>query len=498
MKTQVIQLDRHDDVASIRDKMSWSKTARILLVFPRRARIRLRPLDFHLLQRHALLLGAQLAFVTRSGDLRRSAQELGIPVFRVVTVAQRKTWEKQRTPEKPGRRAPPPDLWQMRREIFSNEAHWRNLPGVRILFFTLAVLAVLVLLLLFLPSATIRLAPTTHLQGLAISVSASPKVATVNLTGSIPAHLTSMVVQKMKTAAVTGLVAIPVSKATGNVRFHNLTGGAVEIPAGTILRTTGNPPIRFATTMDAVMAASAGKVLEVPVQAALGGAAGNLPADSLIGIEGDLGASLAVTNPAPTTGGTDRKVLAQSAVDRTRLHDALQAEILGECKTNFQKTLAAGALYFPDTLKVSQVISEAYFPAANQTGDTLSLTLNLQCQMQYASAADIHTLAEMAMDVNIPSGFEPTPDSVIASVAAVPKTDTDGITHWEMQAQRLLLARLDGAAAVELAQGHRPAEAARRLADTLPLATSPDIKINPSWWPWLPVFPFRITVLISG
>ena len=498
MKTQVIQLDRHDDVISIRDKMSWTKVARILLVFPRRTRIRLRALDLHLLYRHAVLLGAQLAIVTRSADIRRAAQDEGLPVFRVVTTAQRKTWEKQHSPEKPRRRAAPIDLWHLRSEIYSKEAHWRNLSGVRIPFFTLAVLAVLVLILLFIPSATIRLTPTTHLQGLTISVSASPKVGTVNLTGSIPAHLTSTIVQKMKTAAVTGSVAIPVLKATGKVRFRNLTSGAVEIPAGTILRTTGNPPVRFATTMDAVMSAPAGKVLELPVQAVAGGASGNLPADALVAIEGDLGASLAVTNPVPMTGGTDREVPAPSTGDRTHLHDALQAEILSECKTTIQKNLSAGDLYFPDTLIISQVISEAYFPAANQTGDTLSLTLNLQCQLQYASAADINTLAEMAMDVNIPKGFEPTQDGVIASVAGVPKTDTDGITHWEMKAQRLLRSRLEWQVSMQLAQGHRPAEVARRLADALPLAASPEIKINPPWWPWLPVFPFRITVLISG
>ena len=74
MKTQVIQLDVHDDVTSIRDKMSWAKTSRILLVYPRRSRILKRTLDLRLLQRHALLLGAQLAIVAPSADIRQSAR----------------------------------------------------------------------------------------------------------------------------------------------------------------------------------------------------------------------------------------------------------------------------------------------------------------------------------------------------------------------------------------------------------------------------------------
>jgi hypothetical protein len=34
MKTQIIQLESHDDIISIRDKMGWSQTSRILLVWP--------------------------------------------------------------------------------------------------------------------------------------------------------------------------------------------------------------------------------------------------------------------------------------------------------------------------------------------------------------------------------------------------------------------------------------------------------------------------------
>ncbi len=118
--------------------------------------------------------------------------------------------------------------------------------------------------------------------------------------------------------------------------------------------------------------------------------------------------------------------------------------------------------------------------------------------MQYASAAELNTLAEMAMDVNVPKGFEPAADSAIASVAGVPKTDADGTTHWEMQTQQLLRNHTNEEAVLSLVQGRRPAIAAQRLSAALPLETGPDIKLTPSWWPWLPVFPFRISVAING
>jgi len=498
MKTQVIQLDPHDDVISIRDKMSWTKTGRILLVFPRRKRLRLRNLDLRLLQRHAVLLGAQLAFVSRSGDLRRIAREEGIPAFRVVSVAQRKIWEKPAPAEKTLRQSPLPDLWKMRGELYSTKTGWQNLPAVRIVFFTAAVVTVLVLLFLFLPSATIHLTPTTRLKNLTIPVSASPSVETVNLTGTIPARSITTFSERSRTARASGLASIPDATAIGKVRFTNLTNEKILIPAGTIVRTTGSSPVRFKTLFELTVTTGAGKSQDVSVLALTGGSSGNLPADSLVSIEGDLGAGLAVTNPAPTTGGTDRRVLAPTAADRARLREALLAEILSQCKDSFEATVAAGSLFFPDTLKVSQVASETYIPAEHQTGDTLSLTMNVQCQMQYASAEDIHALAEMGMDVNIPEGFEAVPQGTIASVADTPKTDADGTTHWKIQAQRFLRAQVEQTSAMELAQGRSLAGAALRLSAGLPLEASPDIKVKPSWWPWLPVFPFRISVSIGG
>ena len=305
MKTQVIQLDPHDDVTSIRDKMSWAKTPRILLVYPRRSRILNRTLDLRLLQRHALFLGAQLAVVTPSADIRQSARKLGIPTYKTALIAQRRTWQGKYSEETPVRRTPPSDLRRLQSEAIPAEGRWRNLIGIRLLFFTLAVLAVLALLVLFFPSATVTLTPETRTQSLTISASASPQVTRVDLAGNLPAQLAFTVLERSKTAPVTGSVITPNTPAAGMARFRNLGIGKVDIPSGTVIRTTGSSPVRFATTAEAVMPAGVGKTLDVPVQAIEPGTTGNLPADSLIALEGDLGTSLAVTNPSPTTGGSD-------------------------------------------------------------------------------------------------------------------------------------------------------------------------------------------------
>ena len=320
MKTQVIQLDSHDDVTSIRDKMSWAKTPRILLVYPRRSRILKRSLDLRLLQRHALLLGAQLAIVAPSADIRQSVRELGIPIFKKAAIAQRRTWETKYTVETPVRRTPRSDLRRMQREAVPAEGRWRNLFGIRLLFFTLAVLAVLALLVLFFPSATVVLTPETRMQSLTISINASPQVATINLNGSLPARLAFTVIQLTKTTPVTGSVITPNTPSAGMARFRNLNIGKAVILSGTVVRTTGNPAVRFATTTDAIMPAGVARTVDVPIQAVDPGTSGNLPADALVAIEGDLGTSLAVTNPSQDL---HRKAVYESVVAANTKHEVL-------------------------------------------------------------------------------------------------------------------------------------------------------------------------------
>ena len=498
MKTQVIQLDSHDDVTSIRDKMSWAKTPRILLVYPRRSRILERTLDLRLLQRHALLLGAQLAIVAPSADIRQSARELGIPIFKTAAIAQRRTWQATTTSEVPVRRTSPIDLRRMQRAALPDEGRWRNLFGVRLLFFTLAVLAVLALLVLFFPSATVALTPETRMQSQTISLSASPQVSSVDLAGSLPAHLASTVLERSKTAPVTGSVITPNTPSEGMARFRNLGFGKVVIPAGTVVRTTGSPSIRFSTTADAVMPAGVAKTFDVPIHSVEPGTSGNLPANMLVAFEGDLGTSLAVTNPSPTTGGSDHIAPIQTADDRTHLHDVLVAEILDQCKLSLPQTIGQSDTFFPDTLAVGKVLSETYFPADGQTGATLSLTMNLQCQAQYATAEDVNTLASLTMDANLPGGFEPASSTVTALSSGAPVTDAQGNTSWKVLAQRLLRAHIDLVETMQMIQGRSLAAAGRRLTSTLQLVAAPTIQVTPAWWPWLPVFSFRIAISIGG
>ncbi len=246
MKTQLIPLESHDDLISVRDRMSWAKTPRILLVWPKKSeRVSLRPLDLKVLQRHAASLGAQLGLVVRNRNIRREAQALGIPVFKTTGEAQRVSWPERDLQGKRERREPRQDLREMRKQVRAGEGAWRSHPLSRIFFFALGVLAVLGVASLYIPRAQVILESETDEQTVTLPVQADPSVSAVFITGVIPSHELRVSVEGDLEALTTGEVPVPQSKSEGMVTFRNLTEQEVTIPVGTILTSTGLPGVRF-------------------------------------------------------------------------------------------------------------------------------------------------------------------------------------------------------------------------------------------------------------
>src|SRR5918996_1370603 len=144
MKTQIITLESYDDLISVRDRLSWAKTPRILLVWPKYEKVTLRQVDLKVLHRHALSLGAQLGLVTRRRRVRDDAEALGIPVFLSTGQAQRLPWPTPRRRRWP-RRSPRKELIHHKREQARQVSDaWRANPIIRVGSFAVGVLSVLI------------------------------------------------------------------------------------------------------------------------------------------------------------------------------------------------------------------------------------------------------------------------------------------------------------------------------------------------------------------
>jgi len=495
MKTQIITLESHDDLISVRDRLSWAKTPRILLVVPKYEKVTLRQVDLKVLQRHATSLGAQLGLVTRTRHVREDAEALNIPVFESAGEAQRVEW-----PQSPRKRlmrrfpsASGKNLREKREQVQVKGEAWRAHPVTRVGMFSIGVLSVLVLVALFIPRAQVTLNPVSKIQSVVLPVMASSSIDSVFITGSIPAHEKRIVVDGAQTVIVTGEGVIPQSKARGVAQFRNLTQQAVTIPAGTVIQTTDN--IRFVTTEEGVMGAGVGKKIELPIQAVEGGVAGNLGAETINAIEDRLGLSLSVTNPEPTTGGRELPSLQASDADRTRAKNLLMKILDDNARENLLDGINSGKMLFENTIAVSQILSEEYDPPAGAAGTKLTLTMQVEYSALYVSASDLTALAALAMNASLPSGFFPASDAATIKPVTNPSLMEDGSLHWTMRAERKIVQSFDSAYLTQLVLGHGVNEAQSNLNKNLPSASSPEIKLSPSWWPWVPIVPFRISVV---
>lgn len=491
MKTKIITLESHDDLISVRDRMSWAKTPRILLVWPKYEKVTLRLVDLKVLQRHASSLGAQLGLVTRTRRVRADAEELQIPVFESTGQAQRVSWPKPRR-RRIAWHPPAKDLREERNQLPASEEAWRAHPVVRVSAFLVGVLAVLTLVALFIPRAHITLTPISKTQSITLPVTASPEIDSVFITGNIPAREKRVIVEGTQTVIVTGQAAIPQSKANGIVEFRNLTQQLVNVPAGAVVQNAEG--VRFVTTEAGEVEAGVGKTLELPIEALEGGVAGNLDAETISAIEGRLGLSLTVSNPEPTSGGRELPSVQASDADRERAKALLMESLEEDARLKFAEELASGNLLFDKTIQLSQTLQEEYDPPAGAAGTTLTLTMQVEFSALYADASDVTRLASLALNASLPSGFSAASEALTVRPLTTPALNADGSTKWTVRAERNIVQQINTAQVAQMLQGSSVRNVESQLKKNLPLASDPDIKLTPSWWPWMPIVPFRITV----
>jgi hypothetical protein len=508
LKTQLISLDPHDDITSVRDKMAWGKTTRILILWPETGEIVLdRRLDVLLLKRRAVELGAQLAFVTHDPEVKSHARELGIPSFRTSREAQAAHWrirrEKSRLDIIRRLRATHGPKFTPRHTPYTIP-DTQSLPRIpysvfRIPFFLLALLSVAALAGLLFPSATITLTPAKKIQTLTFTTLTSPTITTLNSSGGIPARPITIIVEGRTIVETTGHLTLPNAPATGRVTFINLTDVTVIIPSGTIVATasvsTGDSPIRFITDRQAQLPAQAGGTVDVPITAIQPGTGGNLEAGAIQSVEGTLGLQMTVTNAASTDGGTDQTLAAPTDLDRRRAYRQLLDSLRETAAAEILAQLSPGDLLLNPTPFLLTALEETYSPAETIPTDLLEASVRLEFQALAITQADLQTLSQMVLDASLETGYEPVPDTLTYQLLTDPEPDAENNATWEMKAERELIATLPGRVAVDLALGQPPAFARTLLAASLPLSIPPEIQLTPTWWPWMPFLPFQIEIV---
>jgi hypothetical protein len=71
----------------------------------------------------------------------------------------------------------------------------------------------------------------------------------------------------------------------------------------------------------------------------------------------------------------------------------------------------------------------------------------------------------------------------------------DGFTRWTIRAERRVVQSVSPAQVTQMIHGISSRRAQSLLENSLPLDDAPEIHLSPSWWPWVPIVPFRISVV---
>src|SRR5262245_53684722 len=96
-RPEFLQLEKGDDVPSVRDRLSFIHGKRVLLIWPEEGTVLTRKLDLVLIQREAMRRAIRLALVTHDPQVIQHASELNISTFETIGASERARWKRGRS-----------------------------------------------------------------------------------------------------------------------------------------------------------------------------------------------------------------------------------------------------------------------------------------------------------------------------------------------------------------------------------------------------------------
>ena len=275
------------------------------------------------------------------------------------------------------------------------------------LIFAAGVIAFVVVIGLFIPSANIYLHPETEPFEITIEARANPSIKNSSLSGSIPATILTNEVPLSKDGQSSGIIRIPGSAASGEVIFRNLTDQVISIPSGVIVRTTKDPIIRFQTDQAIVLTAGVDSEKAVKVTCLSGGVIGNVPAGEIQAVEGEIGGNVLVTNLNAFSGGMEIKTFAPSEDDYINARQDLLKELSEKAYQEFVVNHPEAFLLPRNTLEMIEIIQESHYPEIGIPGDRFKLELVAKFSVWEINRSDIQPVAEKAILTILDNNFVP-------------------------------------------------------------------------------------------
>jgi hypothetical protein len=515
-KSEYLQLDTGDDIASVRDRLSFLRGKRILLIWPEKGCVLTRKLDLVLLQREAMRNAIRLALVTHDPIIIRHANELNISAFETIGGSERAKWKRGRSRvfttrlQRPRHEPAPGELmpYASRVQIEEHESAGERIRRIVVRALVLGLLGGVLLATGFLvvPSATITLTPAQDFVRVEAEITADPnsQQSTVDVeNGIMPAFRYVAQVVDSATIETTGTQPVTTTPAVGAVVFINRTVNNVPIPAGTTVSTSAGTPIVFQTTQEAQVPAGAGQQVEVAIEAVseFSGEIGNVDVGLINTVAGDLAASVEVRNLAPTYAGESRTVRVVTQQDMDTLVAILRQQIQDRAFRELAPQIAESQFAILDTLRIAEERSD-WLTFNFEVGDVAdTITLNMQAIVEVIAVDEglAEQIAYTRLGAQVPRGRMIRPESLVYDRGSVTSIESSGRVSFTMVASALVVGNINVGQLQERLASRTPEDALRYLLSSADLEenTSPQITLSPDWMTILPILPMRINIRLT-
>ncbi|HEX2907430.1 MAG TPA: hypothetical protein VHO69_11250 [Phototrophicaceae bacterium] len=506
-----IQLEPGEDAASVRDRLSFLRGKRVLLIWPEDGTVLTRKLDLVLIQREAMRRAIRLALVTHDPQVIKHAEELNISSFETIGASERGRWRRGRAKvfttrfQRPDSEPEPDELMEVASRVRGDQptGRWRLVSRLLIVLVILALLGGAAYVAL--PTATVIITPAQSEVQAESEIIADPNNAAVDIESHlIPAIKMSVQIEDTGTIETSGQKDLGETLATGSVVFVNQTTEAVTVPAGTTVTTSAGTPIQFRTTSAAELPAGIGLQIEVPIEALpiSQGEAGNVEAGLINTVVGPVASRVTVRNIAPTSGGTTQAKRVVSPDDQERLLATLRQQLQSRAYVEMEPRLSDTQFIILETVHIAEEREDwtTFSAEPGDQADTLSLTMRAIVEAVAVDEQYGRQIVYAQMSNQIAVGQTIKPETVTYQRGSVSDIDTtSGRITFTLSGSGIVTEQVNADVVREHLAGRTLNDATAYLVNEVHLAdgTLPIITLTPDWFGQMPLLPMRITIQLQ-
>ncbi|AZR73623.1 hypothetical protein BBF96_09615 [Anoxybacter fermentans] len=367
---RVFYLDPEEDINSLLSELGKTSAKKIALVVHQHSNIFYSRINIQLLKKYLKDWEKELAFISAEIRLIRLALEMDIKVYPDLEAFKKdepiedinepldtslSTDELLSKIDTEEDYEDKPPMYRSRRR----KMRW--IQKIVVVIFAVIILFGLAWVYINFPIITVEVSPTIKKLEKSFQITCEYGLEQIR-PGSkkIPLHNFKSDVTGDITVATTGRRRIGFTRAQGVVLFINNQKQAVQVPAGTIVK-TGNgikfktaqavtvPPVEAEYMMEVLVGMKAGKA-EVNIVALEPGTQGNVSSGRIKYFDGkDYG--LQVVNPEATRGGSDREEMVVSQADLDQAMNELEKKLKEMLVAQLAKEIGSDYLVLNDTLR---------------------------------------------------------------------------------------------------------------------------------------------------